>query len=114
MAVKMLNVPSLPNIPWQEKPADYKLSSPVWRYSENPVMGRNPTPEIAASSTLPLFRGRMATLPFCAASRSTASRMSTSDIPRTAFTGTSSAKKCPLWMTTATRKCRTTPMTRVW
>ena len=31
MAVKMLNVPSLPNIPWQEKPADYKLSSPVWR-----------------------------------------------------------------------------------
>lgn len=47
MAVKMLNVPSLPNIPWQEKPADYKLSSPVWRYSENPVMGRNPTPEIA-------------------------------------------------------------------
>ena len=27
MAVKMLNVPSLPNIPWQEKPADYKLSS---------------------------------------------------------------------------------------
>ena len=35
MAVKMLNVPSLPNIPWQEKPADYKLSSPVWRYSEN-------------------------------------------------------------------------------
>ena len=87
MAVKMLNVPSLPNIPWQEKPADYKLSSPVWRYSENP---------------------------FCAASRSTASHMSTSDIPRTAFTGTSSAKKCPLWMTTATRKCRTTPMTRVW
>ena len=30
MAVKMLNVPSLPNIPWQEKPADYKLSSRVW------------------------------------------------------------------------------------
>ena len=56
MAVKMLNVPALPNIPWQEKPADYKLSSPVWRYSENPVMGRNPTPEIARifnSSFLP-------------------------------------------------------------
>ena len=113
MAVKMLNVPSLPNIPWQEKPADYKLSSPVWRYSENPVMGRNPTPEIARifnSAVVPWEDGYIAVL----RGRSTASHMSTSDIPRTAFTGTSSAKKCPLWMTTATRKCRTTPMTRVW
>ena len=33
MAVKMLNVPSLPNIPWQEKPADYKLSSPCLLYT---------------------------------------------------------------------------------
>ena len=95
MAVKMLNVPSLPNIPWQEKPADYKLSSPVWRYSENPVMGRNPTPEIARifnSAVVPWEDGYIAVL-----------------------RGEQvNAKKCPLWMTTATRKCRTTPMTRVW
>ena len=45
--VKMINVDSLPNIPWQERPEGLKTESPVWRYSENPVMGRNPTPEIA-------------------------------------------------------------------
>ena len=32
---------SLPNIPWQEKPEGLK-GAPVWRYSENPVIGRNP------------------------------------------------------------------------
>ena len=30
---------SLPNIPWQEKPQGYKM--PVWRYTENPIIGRN-------------------------------------------------------------------------
>ena len=45
--VKMINVDSLPNIPWQDRPEGLKTESPVWRYSENPVMGRNPTPEIA-------------------------------------------------------------------
>ena len=38
-AVKMINVGSLPNIPWQERPEGLKTESPVWRYSENPVMG---------------------------------------------------------------------------
>ena len=101
MAVKMLNVPSLPNIPWQEKPADYKLSSPVWRYSENPVMGRNPTPEIARifnSAVVPWEDGYIAVL----------RGEQVNGIPYV-YLG-----KCPLWMTTATRKCRTTPMTRVW
>ena len=45
--IKMLNVGSLPSIPWQDRPADLKTETPVWRYSENPVLGRNPTPEIA-------------------------------------------------------------------
>ena len=31
---------ALPNIPWQEKPAD--ITAPVWRYSENPIIDRNP------------------------------------------------------------------------
>ena len=31
---------ALPNIPWQEKPAD--VTAPVWRYSENPIIDRNP------------------------------------------------------------------------
>lgn len=36
---------SLPNIPWQDKPADYM--GPVWRYSENPIIKRNPLPGVA-------------------------------------------------------------------
>ena len=35
----------LPTIPWQEKPAD--CTAPVWRYSENPIIGRNPLPDVA-------------------------------------------------------------------
>lgn len=42
--VKMINAGSLPNIPWQDRPAN--CDKPVWRYSENPILGRNPTPEI--------------------------------------------------------------------
>lgn len=30
---------ALPNIPWQNKPSS--CTAPVWRYSQNPVMGRN-------------------------------------------------------------------------
>ena len=33
--------PALPNIPWQEKPENAK-NSPLWRYSENPIIDRNP------------------------------------------------------------------------
>ena len=30
---------NLPNIPWQEKEAGYRM--PVWRYKENPIIGRD-------------------------------------------------------------------------
>ena len=63
--VKMLNVSSLPNIPWQDRPADLKTETPVWRYSENPVLGRNPTPEIARifnSAVVPWEDGYIAVL----------------------------------------------------
>lgn len=36
---------SLPNIPWQPKPAG--VSGPVWRYTNNPLIGRNPTSQIS-------------------------------------------------------------------
>ena len=42
--VKMF-VDSLPNIPWQEKPEG--CSTPVWRYSENPIIPRNPLKGVA-------------------------------------------------------------------
>jgi beta-1,4-mannooligosaccharide/beta-1,4-mannosyl-N-acetylglucosamine phosphorylase len=42
--VKMLT-DNLPNIPWQDKPED--AVGPVWRYSENPIIDRNPLPGVA-------------------------------------------------------------------
>ena len=36
---------ALPNIPWQEKPAD--VTAPVWRYNENPIIDRNPVEGVA-------------------------------------------------------------------
>ena len=39
---KIIDGNNLPNIPWQDKPKDCWL--PIWRYSENPVIGRNPFP----------------------------------------------------------------------
>ena len=63
--VKIINAGSLPNIPWQDRPADLKTESPVWRYSGNPVLGRNPTPEIARifnSAVVPWEDGYIAVL----------------------------------------------------
>lgn len=36
---------NLPNIPWQDRPAD--CVGPVWRYTENPIINRNPLPGVA-------------------------------------------------------------------
>ena len=33
-----VTAPSLPNIPWQDSPEGNTL--PIWRYTENPVIGR--------------------------------------------------------------------------
>ena len=43
--VKIL-APSVANMPWQERPGELN-GAPVWRYSENPVIGRNPVKEVA-------------------------------------------------------------------
>lgn len=40
-----INGSALPNIPWQDKPEGYEL--PVWRYSGNPIINRNPLPNVA-------------------------------------------------------------------
>ncbi len=37
---------SLPNIPWQDKPDDLS-GVPIWRYKDNPVIGRNPVKNVA-------------------------------------------------------------------
>ena len=38
--LKMI-APEVPNVPWQERPEGI-LNAPVWRYTENPIIGRNP------------------------------------------------------------------------
>ena len=43
--VKMIS-PAVPNVPWQDKPEDH-TGAPVWRYSENPIIGRNPVKGVA-------------------------------------------------------------------
>lgn len=42
--VKLFGQP-MANMPWQERPAD--AVGPVWRYSENPIIDRNPLPGVA-------------------------------------------------------------------
>ena len=49
---------TLPNIPWQERPLD--CQAPLWRYTENPVINRNPIPGVARifnSAVLPFEDG---------------------------------------------------------
>lgn len=44
--VKFVNVDRLPNIPWQERPENL-FGAPVWKYTENPIIGRNPVKNVA-------------------------------------------------------------------
>ena len=46
MKYQILGSPAVPDMPWQEKPADCG-DIPVWRYSENPIISRNPIPGVA-------------------------------------------------------------------
>lgn len=45
MSKVKLIAPALSNLPWQDRPAD--SSAPVWRYRENPIIGRNPIEGVA-------------------------------------------------------------------
>ena len=43
--VKMISQP-VPKVPWQDKPEGH-TGAPVWRYTENPIIGRNPVEGVA-------------------------------------------------------------------
>ncbi len=60
MSVKLINCPSLPNIPWEDKPEGYSL--PVWRYSRNPITKRHPVKGVDRifNSALVPFEGEFA------------------------------------------------------
>ena len=45
MSIQMI-APEVKNVPWQDRPAKL-MGAPVWRYTENPVIGRNPIPGVA-------------------------------------------------------------------
>lgn len=55
-----LRTGSLPNIPWQEKPAN--VIDPIWRYDQNPVIPRNaiPTSNSIFNSAVVPFEGKFA------------------------------------------------------
>ncbi|MBR3518205.1 MAG: glycoside hydrolase family 130 protein [Lachnospiraceae bacterium] len=46
MKYQILNAPTVSNMPWQNAPAE-KSDIPVWRYRENPIIGRNPVKNVA-------------------------------------------------------------------
>lgn len=64
--IKMI-APPVKNVPWQEKPEGL-TGAPIWRYTENPIIGRNPVEGVARifnSAVMPygdefigVFRGR--------------------------------------------------------
>ncbi len=43
--LKMIS-PVVKNVPWQDKPEGLK-GAPIWRYTENPIIGRNPIEGVA-------------------------------------------------------------------
>ena len=57
--VKMFSEP-VPNVPWQDRPANDNHDAPIWRYTENPIIGRNPAKGVARifNSAVVPFEGK--------------------------------------------------------
>ncbi len=61
---QLLHCPSVPHLPWQDKPATAG-ELPLWRYDQNPIIGRNPQKGIARifnSAALPWKDGFIASV----------------------------------------------------
>ncbi len=60
MKTKIIGEKSIPNLPWQEKPAG--CQDVIWRYSQNPVIKRNilPTSNSVFNSAVVPFEGGFA------------------------------------------------------
>ena len=60
MNVKILNEKSIPNLPWQDRPAD--CQDVIWRYKANPIIKRNilPTSNSVFNSAVVPFEGGFA------------------------------------------------------
>ena len=57
--VKMFSEP-VPNVPWQDRPVNDNHDAPIWRYTENPIIGRNPAKGVARifNSAVVPFEGK--------------------------------------------------------
>ncbi len=43
---KIIGAPAVPNMPWQDQPEGI-TGAPIWRYTENPIIDRNPVEGVA-------------------------------------------------------------------
>ena len=77
---------ALPDMPWQDKPSD--CMAPVWRYSDNPIINRNPLLDVAR-----IFNSAMEF------------RISILAGARTRYTGGLTTKRSLLPMKTASLSC---------
>lgn len=58
--IRILGAGDLPQIPWQERPAQDSHDAPIWRYTQNPIISRNPAPGVARifNSAVAPYEGR--------------------------------------------------------
>lgn len=104
----------VPEMPWQERPAENRTNLPLWRYRENPIIGRNPVEGVARifnSAVIPyegayigVFRGN----------RQTGFPLFIWEEAKTASTGILKRIKSGLWMKRETNSCRVMHMTQDW
>ena len=45
--IKIIGAQSMPDMPWEDRPENDNHDAPVWRYSGNPIIRRNPAPGVA-------------------------------------------------------------------
>lgn len=102
--VKMIS-PAVPNMPWQER-SEKIVNAPVWRYKENPIIGRNPVEGVARifnSAVIP-YEGNSSA--YSVGSRRMESRMFTWEEARMVFIGILTKTRYVLWMKKAMILCR--------
>ena len=109
---------AVPNMPWQERPLDERSGMPLWRYSDNPVIGRNPAKGVARifnSAVMPyegefigVFRGEQTNgVPYIYLGRS-------ADGARMAFAGSLIKKRFRFRMKREMTLCRNMRMIQDW
>ena len=110
--IKMI-APAVPNVPWQERPDKKIMGAPIWRYSENPIINRNPIEGVARifnSAVMPYEDGFIGS----AENRPTVFLLFTLEEARMVFTGILRRTRFPLWMKRGSLSCRFTHMTPDW